>query len=202
MASKSERERRNNLTVAGYVRMNYDDKEMDVPQDVVQMIFKFYHLIIYSFEYSLWHIKIKENTIINESDSELNTTVIGEWMDPKLNKLYNIKMIIDKQKRGCIGVGVIQHTHYDLNNALISYNNFNYFDQSWIDGASLDGDTVSMVLDSNNLSLSYKVLKTNGQTISYMIVPPGALPGNVKYKWAVSIYRQGGCITVLDIDVT
>ena len=215
MATTKERERIAKILIHGYARNEDIENPLDIPSDIIQIIFLFYYIKKFNFEYSTEHIELNqdENKITNISNSSLNTTVVGDWMDPfESNKnIHIIKVKIDALIQTAL-IGIVPD--YDVDSALIWCNNAYvyaatgnvYANSTKLDGFESDGihhgfsegDTVIMTLNFELLSLCCHIISSSRENINEIIMKPGSID-KTKYKWAIGMYEDDSAITVIDI---
>ena len=201
----SDRQERHQFTVSGYTRKLSEQHKINIPSEIVSIIFIFYYNRFFDFEYSK-KIQVKDNVITNIDDvySSLNTTVIGGWMDPDSDNKYmhtiRIK-VINKDDQILIG---ITDAAYDLEDDITS--NGGYFWGSLgivnkvrpVEAYDV-GDEVIMTLDLNELSISYKIIKQDRNESSGVLFGPQQIE-KAKYKWAVSLDEHLDSCEIIDID--
>ena len=110
-----EREKKYQLITYGHIRNVCKAYDLNVPTEIVSIIFMFYFMKIFNIEHGQ-NIKVEENTITNIQENAffglLNTTVIDDWMDPNLNHIHTIKIKMVKQS-GFITMGIVEQG-YDV----------------------------------------------------------------------------------------
>ena len=77
------REKKQRFVVSGYTREVSGQYKINMPSDIVSIIFTLYYIKFLSFEHSK-KIGVKDNIdtdVTNEGHDHFNTTVIGDWMD-------------------------------------------------------------------------------------------------------------------------
>ena len=117
MATLVEREKKSRVIVDGYTRNSCNVYIMDIPSDIIQIIFIFFYCKIFDFDFSKEHIQIKENTLTNISSSCLNTTVVGDWMMPDSKKIHTMTVkVASLSIQSLIGIA---STDYVVNGAFI-----------------------------------------------------------------------------------
>ena len=150
-----------------------DNDNLEIPSEIVSIIFMFYFIKLFNIEYGK-EIKVKENIIKNAYyygyNTYSNTTVIGDWMNPNSdnnnNHVYTIKVKIIK-KSGLIIIGIVDQTYnlYKLTTQLQGYSfasNGEFQKMRHLKGLAdkyKKGDIVSLTLDIKALSLSYSIIK-------------------------------------------
>ena len=198
----------------GYSTEICDQYDLNIPSEIIKLIFMFYYTNTFHFEYGQ-HIKIDDNIITNISDSWekcLNTTVIGQWMKPESQSMYihviKVKIIKKKGWNCPVAIGIVKEG-YDVNNAILG--NESYWIGSGIRSYNKnkkeltidrieEGDIVSLTLDFKHLSLKYDIINDNkeNRTKSGIAIKSGRID-KVKYKWAVWIDQKLDSCQIIDI---
>ena len=199
------------MVTAGYVRNISDNFNLDIPSDIVSIIFMFYFMKLFNIEYGN-RIRVKENMIRNVNYRSLNcpylnTTVIGNWMNPNSDNhhTYTIKVKIRKKTGGMI-IGIVAQRYdlYGLIRNLQGYSfacNGTYYNRRTYKGRTDKydaGDIVSLTLNIKALSLSYSILKNEENAARTGILFKAGEIYETKYKWAVGIFLAGDSVEIID----
>ena len=209
----TERQKQYQLITDGYTRAKSKQYDIDIPSEIVTLIFTFYFIRIFHIEHGK-KIQVTDNVITNIDSTYaacLNTSVIDEWMDPhSFNNngyyIHTMKVKIIKQT-GFIIVGIVDQNH-DLNDAIIAQQGYSlvsdggYYKCTSLKGNAdgySTGDVVSLMLNIKALSLSYSIIK-NGDTEEKkgLLFKAGEI-NKTKYKWAVGIYDKPDSVEIIDI---
>ena len=211
----TQREKTYQLITDGYMRDTCKEYNLDIPSEIVSIVFIFYFIKAFDIEYGEL-IKVENNKITNICDKPfgafMNTTVIGDWMhsdaDADTDHVHTIKLkIINLSLAFSIGI-------------LLEGYNLEY-PMTWLKGqtlcvseslitykmnviAKLDkyntGDIISFTLNLKLLSLSYSICneadivpKQEG-----ILLTAGTI-SKAKYKWAVLLDHQGDCVEIIDV---
>lgn len=209
MTSLKDREKRNKFCVNGFTRMQCKSFEIEIPDDIIQLIFIFYHIIIFDYQHPN-HIGVKKNTIKNETGSCLHTIAIGDTMDPQQNKVYKMTIKIER-KTGYIGIGIIESKDLNVTKAFINVRgSYSYFNTGMVYNAGMvlnigkkideyvKDDMITLILNTSKMSLLYEKIGKDGEQQSGVVVKSGGIK-KVKYKWATAIYNKLDSLTVIDI---
>ena len=204
----TQRKRQCTLITDRYVRQNAEKWDLDIPSDIVLIIFMFYYIKMFEIEYGNKIIR-EDNTITNIIDSYRNTSLIGDWMDPGAdnNCIHTFKVKIVKNT-GVIGIGIVK-PGYNMEEAIIYLKGYAYFNdghyyKNGLGSGKADdystGCIVSLTLNLNALSLSYDIIdKENVVESKKGVLYKSGKIDTCKYKWAVSIYQQHDCVEIIDV---
>ena len=204
----------------GYLRMHAVKYNLELPSDIITIIFTFFYIVHFHFEHGK-RVQIKGNTITNIDTSQYavicNTTVIDDWMDPDSDDSHihtiRVKFIKGQERKASIiAIGIV-HDKYYVDRGLFNQKNaywinssgqckgringkFNRYRESFTERFG-DGDILSLTLDVKALSLSFEIDKGK-----YMIKNTLFKAGTIiktKYKWAISVFYKDDACEILDI---
>ena len=160
----TERKQRYELMTCGYIRSKSKQYCLDIPSDIVSIIFMFYFIKVFNIEYGK-RIKCEDNFITNISDSMaacFNTTVIDGWMVPDSGGdfIFTLRVKIVKQT-DTIVIGIVQQG-YKLDDSLLVFhksygfaNDGNYFHSLSLKGTA---DAYRANLIRGLVSLNYRLV--------------------------------------------
>ena len=197
--------------VSGYIRQISKRCLLDIPSEIISIIFMFYYIKLFDFECGQ-DIEVEDNVIRNLDKTwwaSLNTTVIGDWMDLSSNDIhsYTIKMkMINISKE--ITIGIVQEG-YHLNSTIAdcegtycwSSNGYVIYNYGSTPSAEpyTTGDEVCMTLDVKELSLWYKIVNSdNNISTGFLFVGPHKVDKE-KYKWGISLDTNQDSCEILNI---
>ena len=205
------REAKDRMIIDGFVRDIGKDLDVDIPLDIIQMIFTFFFIKIFNFEYSTEEdggIEVDENTITHTINSSLNTVVVGDWMDPEIKSIHSIKMKVNITAAALIGIVpdgykvdkamIFCDDHYSYSEDGEVYNRTEKLALAGDHHGYSKGDELLLTLDFDTLSLSCQTVTNSGEVIKDILVPVGVIK-KMKYKWAFGLYGKLASFTVIDI---
>ena len=206
MTSTTEREMRNDKIVNGFIMGECRMYKIHVPTDIIRLIFSFFYVRIFDFDYATEDYKVDENTVTNISNSCLNLVAIGDLMDPALKQTHKIKIKIEKLSGSAL-LGLVPED-YDIHKAMVfTDDSYSYTERgavyhcSNLTSMTIGFDEhyiVSLILDLNTLSLSCDTVTNSGEYQCDLLVKAGGID-KMKYKWAIALYEQDTSITILDL---
>ena len=215
-----EREKKYRLISDGYTRKISKKYQLDVPSEIISIIFMFYFIKIFNIKHGS-RIKVEGNIITNISDDKymasLNTTVIEEWMDCNsyTSNIHTIKIkTIKPPLRIFIGIVSVPYNlewsmivkykgHDQYAFAFYRYGSTYYGTIARTNGNKItlnEKDTVSLTLNLKLLSLSYSIF-SDGHNVPKkqgILLKAGEIR-KAKYKWAVKLDRTGDSVEVIDV---
>ena len=204
----SEREKKCQQLVDGYIRNLCKEYELDIPSEIVSFIFMFYFIKLFNIQHGC-KIKVEDNTIINIADgwnAWLNTTVIGEFMNAHSDDIHTIKLQIMKQTAS-MAIGIFHGAYFveqpiKTSQGVAYFNNGKIYHDLIFDTADEygTGDIVSVTVNFKSLCLSYSVIKKNQtEEKKEILLDVGEIAADYKYQWAVQIDTKDDCIQIIDI---
>ena len=212
----TESEKKCELTIDGYIRRGTNEYDINMPSEIVSIIFMFYFIKEFNIEYGKG-IEVKENKITNIGDDPrpefMNTTVIGDWMDPLnygRNHIHTIKIKTIKHFADQIAIGIVEK-EYNLKDSMDVCKGYAFC--LWDDGEILYnameiatvndysiGDIVCLTLNLKSLSLSYSIFKSGDiESKQQGILLKAGEVSEKKYKWGVGIDTKGDCVEIMDV---
>ena len=201
----ADREKKQRFVVSGYIRKISDQYKIDMPSEIVSIIFIFYYIKFFTFEHSE-KIQVKNNIIRNINDDEdsydfLNTTVIGDWMDSdsEYKHIHTIRLkIIRMVEMIIVGiVGEFYDVEDDMESGRFAWESTGRVRDDHVDSYGVR-DEIFMILNFKELSLSYKIIKPDNTELNGVLFGSQQIDKD-KYKWAVSTDDRSDCVEILDI---
>ena len=205
-----DRQRKQKLMVDGYSRDKCKECGLDMPSDIVSIIFLFYFIERFDIEYGK-RVTVKKN-IIKSNCSDFNTTVIGDWMDPAADDKQHHKITLKVIKRGGVMIIGIVEDGYDLDGVFTNSSGYSFMAGSsgyrylketpeWEPVADNyeNQDVVTLTLNFKSLSLAYDIIKSTENAPQSGILYKAEEIRNTRYKWAVAIFQMSDSIEILDI---